>query len=163
MTTSLLIDGGRLKECFKCHEVLPLSGFYKHAQMGDGHLNKCKTCTRRDVRERYVLRLATEPSYRDAERARGRDKYARLYAVGPNWTSPDAPRDQKRSAQVTLGNAIRDGRIEKGTACQDCGRQNVAIHGHHTDYNKPLDVDWVCPACHRRRHALHPERVKGSA
>ena len=46
--------------------------------MGDGHLNKCKDCTRKDVHER-ALRLSTDESFIEKERARGRDKYRRLY------------------------------------------------------------------------------------
>lgn len=39
------------KVCFKCSENKVLSDYYKHKQMGDGHLNKCKTCTKSDAKK----------------------------------------------------------------------------------------------------------------
>lgn len=42
-----------LKSCFKCLAVLPETEFYAHPHMGDGHLGKCKACTKKDVREHY--------------------------------------------------------------------------------------------------------------
>lgn len=65
------------KVCFKCGRELNISEFYRHPQMADGHLNKCKDCTKKDVREKY-LENSKDPSYMEKERARGREKYERL-------------------------------------------------------------------------------------
>lgn len=45
-----------MKTCFKCGESKELDHYYKHPQMLDGHLNKCKDCTKRDAKKRDVPR-----------------------------------------------------------------------------------------------------------
>ena len=47
--------------------------------MEDGHFNKCKTCTRKDTREREEI-LRNNPEWVEKEKKRGREKYHRLYS-----------------------------------------------------------------------------------
>ena len=57
----------------------------------------------------------------------------------------------KKRAAVTVNNAVRDGKLLKPDTCESCGATG-RIHGHHCDYSKPLDVMWLCPACHKKWH-----------
>ena len=131
----------RCKPCFKCGESKPLSAFYKHPGMADGHVNKCKECNKSDVREN---RKANIEHYRAFDRARGSrqtNEYARQYR---------ARNPEKYKAHLAVNNALRGGKLVKAP-CVICGDENV--HGHHDNYARPLDVVWLCPVHHQERHA----------
>jgi hypothetical protein len=49
-----------------------------------------------------------------------------------------------------VNRAKRNGLIPPPTICEDCGKGGL-LHGHHEDYSKPLDVNWLCPSCHGKR------------
>ncbi len=59
--------------------------------------------------------------------------------------------DLKQRARSALHGALHRGKIIKPTECSRCGKSPPRrdLHGHHHDYTKPLDVEWVCQKCHQ--------------
>lgn len=55
----------------------------------------------------------------------------------------------KRAAHIAVGNAVRDGRLVK-MPCEVCGASSA--EAHHDDYDKPLDVRWLCESHHDEWH-----------
>ncbi len=67
------------------------------------------------------------------------------------WSSTSTRKKVK--AVYKLNRAVKSGTVTRATSCEDCGKiPKRALHGHHEDYDKPLDVVWLCAQCHRKRH-----------
>ena len=117
------------KLCFKCGIERPITDFYKHPQMKDGRLNKCMSCTKNDVRTKYIKDMEDE-NYVEKQRKRGREKYKRLgYST-------------RKSAHSE----------NKGTA-KHLKLKGLLLSGHeahHWNYNYPIDVFIL----NRRHHKL---------
>lgn len=132
------------KKCFKCGLEKPISEFYKHPQMADGYLNKCKECTKRDVNNARNNRLEY---YRLYDRQRYHNNGHRQRTKKYREKNPE-----KAKAHSIINNAIRDGKLKRPDRCSMCGVMDVPIEAHHSDYSKPLDVIWVCKSCHWEIH-----------
>lgn len=135
-----------MKTCFKCKRGLPEDEFYRHPQMGDGHLGKCKDCTKRDVRERYRVARDQRREY-ERKRFKMPERKAKLrqYIKGSRVRNP-----QKWAARAAVAYALRNGKIER-KPCEVCGSTDQ-VQAHHLDYSKPLDVRWLCFKHHREAH-----------
>lgn len=120
------------KICFKCNIEKPLSEFYKHPKMADGHLGKCKECTKSDVKNKYEENIQSI-DYVEKERARGRDKYARL---GYKNTSRSAHRDGSNAKRYMRSKGL------------DIGENEL----HHWDYNMKYDVFILSRRAHKLIH-----------
>jgi len=148
------------KICFKCGVDKPISEYYVHNQMADGHLNKCKECAKVDSNKRRHDNIDYVKEY---DRVRGRtDKHRKMVRktaerVLKTKCGKDSVRNSKRKwynnntekkrAHTMIRRAVLSGKVIKPTYCQSCG-DGGRISGHHYDYNKPLDVVWVCALCH---------------
>lgn len=133
------------KECFKCKAVKPLNEFYKHSRMADGHLNKCKECTKNDVSKHRDQNLEKIRAY---DRARGKipERIKANTEITRAWRTEDARRSR---AHTAVARAIRCGELVR----QPCSRCNEPKSvAHHEDYDKPLEVVWLCQPCHKQRH-----------
>jgi hypothetical protein len=139
---------GELKTCFKCGETKDRGEFYRHGQMGDGLLGKCKDCTKRDVRQH---RMDNADALREYDRERSKRPERRAERTRRAYADR-AKHPDKTSARYAVSNALRDGRLKK-RPCAFCGFDE-RVEAHHHDYSKPLDVTWLCSPCHRRFHAL---------
>jgi len=57
----------------------------------------------------------------------------------------------KFEANKLLAEALRNGEIKKPDNCQICN-EIKPLDGHHADYDRPLEVVWVCRKCHMQIH-----------
>lgn len=126
-----------MKKCFKCNIEKPLDMFYKHKQMGDGHLNKCIDCTKEDVKSRYAV-MVKSIDYVEKERARGRDKYYRL-----NYRLIKPSQESKRLSIQNYNKRYPEKVIVKAIMGRKVKVKIKGNHRHHWSYNKEHALDVI--------------------
>lgn len=118
------------KKCSDCHEVKPLTDFYRQSDRADNLRSDCKACHRARNRKNVQARW---PDYR---KKRMVARHAR----------PD-----KTRARQAVANHIRLGNIVRPDECSKCQKE-CKPEAHHADYSKKLDIEWLCTTCHGEWH-----------
>lgn len=146
--------------CQYCKTSKPTDDFYQSSIRKDGKNGSCKECVRAKVRanrakniDHYLEfdrkrannpdRVQARKDYQQTERGQRKANAAKRAYAERNPTI--------RQAHHAVNNALRDGKIVRPSCCETCQRE-AELHGHHCDYNKPLDVMWLCDPCHKAWH-----------
>ena len=102
-----------MKNCIICNEIKDLNEFYIHKKMADGHLNKCKDCTKMHSKKRHY-RITSTPEGLEKERARHREKYHRLgykekqleWDKDKPWKKTSTYKNLSRKFKIPVGNEL---------------------------------------------------------
>ena len=139
------------RACSICGETKNLDAFIANRGCRGGRTNECKACAiprMREAARRYRER------WHDVFLARARKKQARMREASRaeyNAKARRLYRTERVQARIKLRIAIRAGRIVRPGACESCSVP-CAPHGHHRDYSKPYEVEWLCSGCHGAEH-----------
>lgn len=161
------------KVCTWCKEEKSIDCFYNDKSKNDGKQYICKCCSKIKVKEyqkenkekiriydynRYHLLTPEEKTIKFSKSYKIRNKN-RFKETGYYKTEKYKEKQRikgrdciKTKARNLLNYNIHKGLVEKPKNCPICNDKDVIIHGHHEDYNKPLDVIWCCIKCHNIIH-----------
>lgn len=132
--------GIAMKKCRRCKRVRPSSLFGKNR-------GKCNPC-RNELQHEYY-RNNTEKIQAGIKKYFLANK-KRIRTQRDAWLQENRPLyAQKINARARVVYAIKTGKLKR-LPCQVCGSPEV--HGHHTDYAKPLNVIWLCQKHHQEEH-----------
>lgn len=154
-----------MKYCNSCKVDKEEIDFGNRKASFDGLSAKCKTCqrsydkARANNPERVKARLDYSKTDKGIEAGnRAKRKWAdnnkgKIYDATKKYreNNPNkAKAHGKLSYEIKMGSMIRK-------PCEECGKLNT--HGHHDDYDKALEVRWLCPLHHNQWHTENGEAL----
>lgn len=148
-----------LKKCSECGRMLPISEFNKNRNSRDGLQDRCRDCFSAYNRRRYQeKRDRIRKDVHDYQRDNKMNVYLSRQKT---WDSRE--KHTKVEARRLSGAALDAGVIDRPDHCQACGcsSEEHRIEAHHDDYERPLDIIWLCTPCHRRADAARVAREAG--
>lgn len=127
--------------CRDCGITKPLNGenFHRTKTVGFRGFNYlCKGCACEHARKLQQRVNRSKKRYQENP--------DRWILLKKEWVEKNP---EKNKAHILVSAAIKKGILVR-QACEKC--INTKTHAHHDDYEKPLEVRWLCAAHHRRLH-----------
>jgi hypothetical protein len=62
-------------------------------------------------------------------------------------------RKRQQAAHSAVAAAVASGALIRPLKCERCPVEAANLVAHHYDYDKQLDVEWLCRKCHGKHHA----------
>ena len=139
-----------MKICDTCKIPKPATSFSKSRSRKDGLQYTCKDCAK-------VYRQAHKKEAADYNKVYRQAKVAKMvHSASVKKYYLNYPEKLKARSIAVI--AVRSGELKKSVFCESCGLP-VKTHGHHADYSKPLEVDWLCRTCHNALHVKRREKI----
>lgn len=138
-----------IRKCRGCKIIKDLNEFCKNRTKTLGYDYLCKSC---HSKQEKIRRQSNPDKYREINRqstkrnswkwkemwSRYQKRYCKLY-----------PR--RHRANAILNYYVKTKSIKRPNICFNCNRSGK-IEGHHCDYEKPLEIIWLCGICHKQTH-----------
>lgn len=138
-----------MKVCSRCKESKNELEFNKDSNNKDSLQSRCKFCQslwnkeyRKTQRGKEVHRKESGKYQRKLRQTEAGKEAHRQHAHRQRLKFPERIR-----AYSALFRSIIMGAMKRSIFCESCGLP-AKTEGHHADYNKPFDVEWLCKRCH---------------
>ena len=149
-----------MKKCTKCKDTKLFSEFGPDKRHKDGLQSQCRECrgktqqtyarTHKEERREYLQRNEEAIKRKQCEYVETQDGRKAQNKAGVNQRLKFP---QKIKARKAVNHAVRDGKLLRPNHCEGCYQEKL-VQGHHWSYLEEhgLDVEWLCPKCHRELH-----------
>ena len=147
-----------MKRCTKCKIEKELSEFSKNRSRRDRLQHVCKECCR-EYQQTATGKEVSQKAHRKYRETKAGKEIEWKYAQSDPGKEVRRKTNQKYKRLNTkktkphhaVEYALKTGKLTRPNHCESCFKE-CRPDGHHEDYSRPLDVEWLCKKCHTNLH-----------
>lgn len=136
-----------MRICCTCKREKEPEKFGVDKRAKDGVRSRCKDCRKKEDTKKYRNSTRGKESNRKAVKKYSQSSKGKA-ARSKAQTNYRMLNPEKIKAHEIVRCAIENGWLIP----EPCPCSEIEVEGHHEDYSKPLEVDWLCSKCHTKLH-----------